>query len=81
MAPCLKSFESRFGCRYCLQVDARYPYVGKREFSNSKALSPPFVTPFPARPPLQPTLVRLDADEEVDDVLPEEEVPSLNLRT
>jgi len=58
---------------YCVRVDARYPNVGKRAFSNSKALSPPFLTPFPSRPPLQPMPVRLDADEEVEDVAVEED--------
>ncbi|CAJ1376934.1 unnamed protein product [Effrenium voratum] len=52
---------------YCVQVDARYPYVGKRAFSDSKAISPPFLTPFPARGPLQPMPVRLDLDEEVEE--------------
>jgi len=39
---------------YAVRVDARYPYVGKRQFSFGKALCPRFRTPFPARPPLQP---------------------------
>lgn len=58
---------------YCVRVDARYPYVGKRAFSNSKALSPPFLTPFPSRPPLQPIPVRLDADEEIEEAQREED--------
>jgi len=39
---------------YVVRVDARYPYVGKRQFSSGKALCPRFRTPFPTRPPLQP---------------------------
>lgn len=41
--------------------------------ASLQALSPPFCTPFPARPPLQPMLVRLDADEEVEEALGDEE--------
>ena len=33
-------------------------------FSDYEALSPPFLTPFPSRPPLQPIPVRLDVDED-----------------
>jgi len=33
-------------------------------FTPAEALSPPFLTPFPSRPPLQPMPVRLDADED-----------------
>eukprot|EP00913_Durusdinium_trenchii_P031475 g29468.t1 len=58
---------------YCIQVDARYPYVGKRAFSDRKALSPPFLTPFPSRPPLQPIPVRMELDEELEELPPEEE--------
>lgn len=55
---------------YRLQVDARYPNVGKRAFSVSKALSAPFFTPFPERPPLPPLPVRLDAISDVEEKQP-----------
>mmetsp|Transcript_110826 Transcript_110826/g.353142 ORF Transcript_110826/g.353142 Transcript_110826/m.353142 type:complete len:2409 (-) Transcript_110826:234-7460(-) len=45
---------------YVVRVDARYPHIGKRKFSNRKAISAPFQTPFPERPPLQPLPVDID---------------------
>ncbi|CAE7768203.1 unnamed protein product, partial [Symbiodinium necroappetens] len=48
---------------YQVRVDARYPCVGKRAFSDSKAVSAAFRTPLPLRPPLQPLPLRLDLDE------------------
>ncbi|CAE7797643.1 unnamed protein product [Symbiodinium sp. CCMP2592] len=49
---------------YQVRVDARYPCVGKRAFSDSKAVSAAFRTPLPVRPPRQPLPLRLDLDEE-----------------
>lgn len=69
----------RSSCWYRVQVDARYPNVGKRNFSDSKATSPPFRTPFPPRPPLQPLPYLLDLDEELP--LSEDESPPPAMRT
>jgi hypothetical protein len=50
---------------YVLRIDARYPYVGKRAFSNCKALSPCFRTPYPLRPPLPPLCTIADDHDEI----------------
>ncbi|CAE7693240.1 unnamed protein product, partial [Symbiodinium sp. KB8] len=58
---------------YQVRVDARYPCVGKRAFSDSKAVSAAFRTPLPLRPPLQPLPLRLDLDEEAPEEAAEAE--------